>query len=462
MEHCSKTVPERPEKMGVAKRNVSPRTSSPRQLSRDEQCIPRILIAVVLLPVALYLFPSSASQISYLLAAAAAQSRRPPCGRLTPVTLSKPVHSFAGPNYREATRVTVGPFRGAGFNTPGFDAGVSLKFTVYRATGREFAVAPHAALATPALRRCIAYTSRRALAALRPDVSLLLAGAQRPEPVWTEDALPAALRLPHAREFTPYGSAGLGKLYLDEHPAEVTAATGADAGTSMHAADDEEAANAALQEFGGAADASSPRPGGLLPWRPTLDGAGLLGWVSVASRLHGGGAHQCWGGDRGCGGFACGLHRTVHLAPPPATCGSWWGAAATTPSAASAPYAAPPAQRRCGEPTAACAAAVYYDVVLIGAGGLAGAGAGAAAAAAAGALRVLRADGVLLVADWRVLATAPAARVALLRVFELLGRSGGLAVLAPRADATAADATAVSALLATKGPAESRPAAAGR
>lgn len=363
--------------------------------------------------------------------------------------------------------MTVGPFRSAGFNAPGFDAGVSLKFTVYRATGREFAVAPHAALATPALRRCIAHVSRQALAALRPDVSLLLAGAQRPEPIWTEDALPAALRLPHAREFTPYGSGGLGKLYLDEEPADRIAAKGTAVGTSTGATDDEAAENAALQDYGGAADASSPRPGGLLPWRPALDGAGLLGWVSVASRLHGGGTHQCLGGDRGCGGFACGLHRIVHLAPPPAACGTWWGATAPAPSAASAPYAAPPAQRRCGEPTAACAAAVYYDVVLIGRGvGLASGGAGAAAAAAAtaaaaaGALRVLRADGVLLVADWRTLATSPAARVALLRVYELLGRSGALAVLAPRADATPADASAASASLATATP--RTPAATGR
>lgn len=243
--------------MGAAPKNTLPQTSNLRQQSRDGPYIPQILVAVVLLPTTLYLFPSSAKQISYLVAAATAQSRSPPCGRLTPVTLSKPAYSFAGPNYREATRVTVGPFRGSGFQP----AGTSLKFTVYRAAGREFAVAPQAALTAPAVRRCIAHASQRALAVLGTDVALLLAGAQRPEPEWTEDALPAALRLPHAREFTPHGSAGLGKLYFDERPA--AAAQGADAGTSLRGAKSAAAENAALQGYNGAANASSQRPGGV-------------------------------------------------------------------------------------------------------------------------------------------------------------------------------------------------------
>lgn len=437
--------------MRAPTQRAPPHPSRPQ--SKDGQGSLRLLLALLLVPITLFLLPSSATQVSYLIAAAARHTERPPCGRLTPFTLSKPAHSFAGPNYREATRVTVGPFR-----SRRFAAGSSLKFTVYRATGREFVVAPHAALQDPAIRRCVAHLSHRALAPLRADVSLLLSGPQRPEPLWTEDALPGELRLPHARDFSPFGGA-LAKLYLDETHSVGTSTSSHTAASIQTNSAQQPAANPedGLTDYAGAAFAAAPQPNEQRPWRPAMEGSSLLGWVSVAERLHGGGTHLCWGGGLGCGGFACGLHRRVHTINAHPRCNE-----------EALAYSAPPQQRRCGAPAASCIAGGTSDgysrnrsaagraeffARYAAAGGLTSAAAALDGklppyydtvlldgryrpAAAVRALARLRRDCLLLVDDWRLVARPAYAR--LLRYYEMLGRCGGLAVFAARENVTAA------------------------
>lgn len=92
----------------------------------------RIVFILVFVPALVYFLPGASLQISYLTRATRTIASRP-CGR-TSYSLGATAHSFAGANYREVTRIAIGPFQRGGL------LGKTLKFSVFRASGRELAI----------------------------------------------------------------------------------------------------------------------------------------------------------------------------------------------------------------------------------------------------------------------------------------------------------------------------------
>lgn len=103
-----------------------------KALKSQQRDSTRALLALVFVPGLVYFLPGAYLQISYL-ARATQQITLRPCGR-APFSLGATAHSFAGANYREVTRITIGPFR----QGPLF--GKTLKLSVFRASGRELAI----------------------------------------------------------------------------------------------------------------------------------------------------------------------------------------------------------------------------------------------------------------------------------------------------------------------------------